>query len=110
MTVLFSSSNNLALNQPSPIIGQNTLIFRTKFATGLTMLAHAGKNLFIIFMFLAWLVPGDAFCADECEEARQWHQNGLALGDNSEKEASYYQKAVALCPDYLEAHHKLGEV
>jgi hypothetical protein len=108
--VLFSCSSTLPLNQPSVKIRVDTLIFRTKFAMGVTMLAHAGKNLFIIFMFIAWLVPGNVVRADDCEEARQWHQKGLALDDNSEKEASYYQKAIKLCPHYFEVHNKLGEV
>jgi tetratricopeptide (TPR) repeat protein len=47
---------------------------------------------------------------DDCDEARKWYDEGLALSDDSEREASYYQRAIDLCPDYFEAHNKLGEV
>ncbi len=108
--MLFSCSSALPLNQPSVKIRTSTLIFLTKVAMDLTMLLHAVKNLFMIFIFIAWLVPGHVVRADDCEEARQWYHKGLVAGDNSEKEASYYQKAIELCPDYYEAHNKLGEV
>jgi len=47
---------------------------------------------------------------DDCNEARKWYDEGLALSDGSQREASYYQRAIDLCPDYFEAHNKLGEV
>jgi hypothetical protein len=47
---------------------------------------------------------------EDCDKARNWYHKGLALNDNSETEASYYQSAIDLCPDYYEAHNKLGEV
>jgi tetratricopeptide (TPR) repeat protein len=47
---------------------------------------------------------------DACSEARKWYNEGLALSDNSEREASYYQRAIELCPDFFEAHNRLGEV
>ncbi|MBW1858678.1 MAG: tetratricopeptide repeat protein [Deltaproteobacteria bacterium] len=31
-------------------------------------------------------------------------------GDSSDTEVSYYQKAIQLCPDYFEAHNRLGDV
>lgn len=69
-----------------------------------------GKNLLIILILMTWLVPGNVVWADDCYEAKKWFIDGLALGDNSEREASNYQKAIELCPDYFEAHNKLGEV
>jgi tetratricopeptide (TPR) repeat protein len=48
--------------------------------------------------------------ADDCEEARRWYHEGLSLSDHSEREASYYRKAIKLCPEFFEAHNKLGEV
>jgi hypothetical protein len=53
--------------------------------------------------------PNVALSAD-CGEARKWYEEGLALSDNSEQEASYYEKAIALCPEFAEAHNRLGLV
>jgi len=47
---------------------------------------------------------------DHCAEARKWYDEGLALRDDSEREASYYRRAIELCPNYFEAHNRLGEV
>jgi len=71
---------------------------------------NTGKNVLTILMLITWLTSGNIVCADDCDEARKWFNEGLALSDNSEREASYYQKAIELCPDYFEAHNKLGEV
>ena len=68
------------------------------------------KNFLIILMSVTWLAPANMVRADDCDEARKWYNEGLALSDNSEREASYYQMAIELCPDYFEAHNKLGEV
>jgi hypothetical protein len=75
-----------------------------------SMLADVGRKLLIIFLALAWLTPAQAVGADNCLEAVTWYEKGLALGDNSDTEASHYQKAIQLCPDYFEAHNRLGEV
>jgi tetratricopeptide (TPR) repeat protein len=47
---------------------------------------------------------------DDCTEARKWYDEGQALRDDSEREASYYRRAIELCPDFFEAHNRLGEV
>jgi len=64
----------------------------------------------IISLAMAWLLPWSAAVADDCDEARKWYDEGSALRDHSEREASYYLKAIELCPDYFEAHNRLGEV
>jgi len=74
------------------------------------MLVDIGKNLLIILILMTGLTSGNMVWADDCDEARKWFNEGLALSDNSEREASYYRKAIKLCPDYFEAHNKLGEV
>jgi hypothetical protein len=68
------------------------------------------RNLLIVLMLISWLAPGNMAKADDCDEARKWYDEGLTLGDDSEREAAYYQRAIELCPDYFEAHNKLGEV
>ncbi len=45
-----------------------------------------------------------------CNRARQWYDQGLLLSDNSLQEAYCYQQAVKLCPELVEAHHRLGRV
>ncbi|MDY6951822.1 MAG: tetratricopeptide repeat protein, partial [Thermodesulfobacteriota bacterium] len=47
---------------------------------------------------------------DDCEEAKKWFNEGSALSDHSQREASYYRKAIELCPDHFQAHNELGEV
>ncbi len=68
------------------------------------------KNLLIVLMLTTWFTSGNMVWADDCDEAGKWFNEGIALSDNSEREAYYYQKAIELCPDYYEAHNKLGEV
>jgi clan AA aspartic protease (TIGR02281 family) len=46
----------------------------------------------------------------DCVAAREWLIRGQTLNDGSDKEASYYQKAVSLCPDFVEAYYRLGTV
>lgn len=74
------------------------------------MLVDVRKNLLIIVMSITLLALGNMVMADDCDEAKKWYHKGLALDDNSAKEASHYQRAIELCPDYFEAHNKLGEV
>jgi len=72
---------------------------------------HLGKYPLAMVLFMAvWLALWGGVAADDCEEAITWYNEGLTLSDNSEREASYYQKAIELCPDYFEAHNKLGQV
>jgi hypothetical protein len=61
-------------------------------------------------MLITGLAPAIMARADDCVEARKWYHEGLALSDDSEREASYYRQAIKLCPNYFEAHNKLGEV
>ncbi|MDY6836629.1 MAG: tetratricopeptide repeat protein [Thermodesulfobacteriota bacterium] len=64
----------------------------------------------MVLLIALWLAPWHVAAADNCEEAATWYHEGLALGDNSEREAAYYEKAIELCPDYFEAHNRLGEI
>jgi clan AA aspartic protease (TIGR02281 family) len=50
------------------------------------------------------------YLAHDCVAAREWLIQGQALKDASEQEVSYYQKAIALCPDLVEAYYHLGTV
>ena len=68
------------------------------------------KLLLIIPMLATCLTPGNMVRADDCDMARKWYNEGIALSDNTEREASYYQRAIELCPDYFEAHNRLGNV
>ena len=74
------------------------------------MLSDVKKNLLIALMLITWLALGNIVKADDCDEARRFYSEGLALSDDSAREASYYKRAVELCPDYFEAHNKLGEL
>ena len=68
------------------------------------------KIVLMTFVLSGFLIPGRAAVAQDCDEAQKWYLEGLALSDNSEREAAYYRKAIELCPEYFEAHNKLGEV
>ena len=68
------------------------------------------KNLLLSLMLITWLASGNVARADDCDEARKLYNEGLALSDNSAMEASYYQRAIELCPNYFEARNKLGKV
>ena len=76
----------------------------------MALLMNLKKNLLIVLVLIAWLVPGNVARADDCDEARRWFNKGLDLLDDSKREASCYQKAIELCPDLFEAHNRLGEV
>ena len=76
----------------------------------MALLMNLKKNLLIVLMIIAWLVPGNMARADNCDESRRWFNKGLDLLDNSKREASCYQNAIELCPDLFEAHNRLGEV
>ena len=84
-----------------------SLIFRQ---TGNDPVCRTDITLLIILIVLSCLVPANMAAADDCEVARTWYDRGLDLMDNSEKEASYYKKAIELCPGFAEAHNRLGEV
>ena len=86
---------------------KNNQIFRR---TGINRVCRAGINLVIILTILSCLAPANMAGADDCEDAGKWYDRGLDLSDNSEKEASYYKRAIELCPDFFQAHNRLGEL
>jgi len=57
-----------------------------------------------------FLFQGIKASADSCDEAGEWYDEGLHLSDNSDQEAFYYQRAIDLCPEFIAAHNRLGEV
>lgn len=46
----------------------------------------------------------------DCVAAREVFQDGQKRHDGSEQEASYYRKAISLCPDFIEAYYHLGAI
>ena len=48
--------------------------------------------------------------ANDCATAREYLEQGRMLRNNSEKEASYYRKAISLCPELIEAYYYLGAI
>lgn len=48
--------------------------------------------------------------AHDCRAAREFVDRGQALRNHSEQEAAYYRKALALCPDLIDAYYFLGIV
>jgi tetratricopeptide (TPR) repeat protein len=50
------------------------------------------------------------FQPDSCDRAREWYEEGLVLSDNSKREVYCYQQAIDLCPEFVAAHNRLGEV
>lgn len=48
--------------------------------------------------------------AHDCAAAREQVDLGQALRNNSEQEAAYYRKALALCPELVDAYYFLGVV
>lgn len=67
------------------------------------------RHLFLLVCFL-FIGSNSAFAQEDCDEARKWYLEGTTLSDNSTREASYYKKAVELCPNFSEALNRLGEV
>jgi len=54
--------------------------------------------------------PENTARSDACDEARKWYNEGLDLSDDSAREATYYQRAIELCPDFSAAHNRLGKI
>jgi len=50
------------------------------------------------------------YAVRDCVAAREWLIRGQTLNDGSEKEASYYKKAISSCPNLVEAYYHLGAV
>ncbi len=46
--------------------------------------------------------------ADDCDKARQYYSLGTKLSDFQERRAAF-DKAVRLCPNYVEAHVNLAD-
>ncbi len=46
--------------------------------------------------------------SQDCATAKELLNYGRALNDGSDREASYYHKAISLCPDLIEAYYSLG--
>ncbi len=67
------------------------------------------KNLFFLLALL--LFPaGGALAGHDCDRAREWYDEGLRLSDDSDREASCYLKAIDLCPEFVAARNRLGEL
>lgn len=45
-----------------------------------------------------------------CMTAKDYVKKGVALEDHSEQQIALYQKAIALCPDFVEAYYRLGAI
>ena len=57
------------------------------------------------------LVPKDTnYQQRDCVKARESLRLGRALDNASDEEISYYERAISLCPDLLEAYYHLGAV
>jgi hypothetical protein len=74
------------------------------------MLTAVRHNWCVALISITLLVQSNNVTAGDCDEARKWYQEGLALSDSSEREVSYHQRAIELCPNYFEAHNRLGEI
>jgi len=69
----------------------------------------------VVFSAVFLFFPGQAICADyakanDCAKAKEWYQQGISFSDDSFEEMTCYQKAVELCPEYAEAHERLGNI
>lgn len=53
---------------------------------------------------------GALLTPDNCDEAREWYDEGLRLSDDSDREVYFYQRAIELCPGFVEAHNRLAGV
>ncbi len=63
----------------------------------------------LLYMILAFGCPC-GMAADSCDSAWLLMNKGIALSDDSDQEAMYYQEAAALCPDLFEDRVRLGRV
>ncbi len=64
----------------------------------------------MLLVTIAILIPWNFVFASTCDSAWLWYQEGLALYDNSNREADYYRKAIDMCPEFVEAYNGLGRV
>ncbi|MEA3469370.1 MAG: tetratricopeptide repeat protein [Thermodesulfobacteriota bacterium] len=67
-------------------------------------------KLIILLVTTTIITPWNIGFANPCDSAWGWFQEGLALYDNSSREAYYYQKAIEVCPEFVEAYNSLGRV
>ena len=77
--------------------------------------------LYLCVLVVSFFFPGQAMCADHekannqvkangCAKAEKWYQQGIALSDDSPEEMDCYRKAIELCPQYWQAHERLGDI
>ncbi len=75
------------------------------------MIASANhSDVFIRPLIVISATPWNAASGNPCNSAWAWYQEGLALYDNSRREAYYYRKAIEVCPEFVEAYNSLGRV
>ncbi|MDH3348645.1 MAG: tetratricopeptide repeat protein [Desulfobulbaceae bacterium] len=68
-------------------------------------------NVQYLLLFCLIIIPlSSVYGQEDCDEARKWYLEGMSLLDNSNREASYYKKALEFCPNFSEALNRLGEV
>jgi hypothetical protein len=48
--------------------------------------------------------------AEDCAKAKEWYQKGMSFSDDSIEEMTCHQKAIELCPEYTQAHERLGNI
>ncbi len=68
-------------------------------------------RILIVLIILFIVSPVSmAWTRNNCEEAGILYKKGMALLDDSEEEASLYERALSLCPGLYKAHERLGDV
>lgn len=99
----FSKIPNLTLSKKA---GFSKKIKNLQF---LTWMQAVIKTIILLVIFIV-LTPLNTASANSCDSAWVWFQEGLALYDNSNREAYYYKKAIEVCPGFVEAYNSLGRV
>ena len=70
------------------------------------------RSIFFVLLsifYLTMVTPAAVNGADDCTKAREWFEKGNLAKYNREKAISYYQKAIDLCPGYVEAYINLSK-
>lgn len=65
---------------------------------------------FCLFCIVSVLTTPCVMAADSCDSAWRLMNQGIALSDDSDQEAMYYQEAATLCPDLFEVRVRLGRL
>ena len=68
------------------------------------------KRILFVILLISFLLPLPAAGVHNCDQAREWYDEGLLLSDNSEHEADCYRRAIELCPKFVAARNRLGEL